>query len=142
MTAPPSIKYNEVADHLDTAATIVTKNGHHKGSLYAKQRGRHRRYSPVCAAGAINMAVHGSPLVPDMYATRPGEPDVYGWDYAMAGSAIRAVQGHLRVWNLGEWNDEPVRSAAQVVQALRETAARLRDPKSAPCPNSPKETRA
>ncbi|MFE2497153.1 hypothetical protein [Streptomyces scopuliridis] len=115
-----------VADILDKAADTIEANGHHKGDLYRKSRGRRRNRCQVCAFGAINIAVHGSPLHPDQYAVTPDRPDRRGWNLAVAVSAGRMLRSHLGVTEVHEWNDAADRTAADVTAAMRATAARLR----------------
>lgn len=117
----------ELADVLDKAATVIETNGWHRGYLYDEDRyeeGTALRDCPVCALGAINAAVCGSPLL-----GITGEHDIYS-AIALADAAANAVARHLNVAasprEVAWWNDELHRKQDDVVQAFRDTAANLR----------------
>lgn len=109
----------EIADILDRAADHIDTVGWLQGSLY----GKHEPTQPltecrVCAIGALNMALYGSPS----FALRDPAPDeVTAHDVAeyLQGSRTTGLE-------LAEWNDTEGRTQNQVTALLRETAAELR----------------
>ncbi|WP_458089317.1 DUF6197 family protein [Streptomyces malaysiensis] len=109
------------------AANIIRANGHNKGYWYSvPETGVGIELSPaecpVCAAGAISIALTGVP--------KPGRHDV-----PLVEAAVRRLMEHLipgyrralAVWDLGVlWNDVPERTADQVIAAF-EVAARAEE---------------
>lgn len=102
---------------LDRAADHIDRVGWHQGDLYNPIDWDEMAALDcrVCAIGAINVALHGTPLFSDVQ----GE--------AEANDIATKVEDFL---GLGEellgWNDEPGRTQAEVTGALRDTAAALR----------------
>ncbi|MFD9070582.1 DUF6197 family protein [Streptomyces lasiicapitis] len=102
------------ADVLDQAAEILEANGHYQGHLYDTRQAAGSTPLDGCRVdvmGALNIAAHGTPR----YA---GSPAVY--------AAEQALTDRLQVVSLVTWNDEKGRTAADITQALRDTAANLR----------------
>lgn len=100
---------------LDKAADHIDRVGWHQGSLYDRERNSKLTLAgcPVCAIGAINVALHGEPTF-----TSEG-PDAH--------DVADAVLEALGIEGLADWNDEPGRTQAEVTNALRDTAAALRE---------------
>ena len=109
----------EVADILDKAADHIDCVGWHQGYLYdedAAETGERLEDCPVCAMGAINGAVYGVPR----YPAKERDLSVLGMH------AEDALKRFLKVLHVPLWNDEANRKKAEVVAALRDTAAGLR----------------
>ncbi|ROO82653.1 hypothetical protein EDD29_0134 [Actinocorallia herbida] len=114
---------------LDRAATVIEKNGHHKGDYFdEKQAGDLVIYTSecrVCALGAIIVGAGGNPL--NGLLGTDSEP--------AARDAARAFALHLHnveatasdsIKLVGDWNDAPERTAEDVTTRLRACAASLR----------------
>ncbi|MET7795750.1 DUF6197 family protein [Streptomyces decoyicus] len=104
---------------LDQAAAHIDRVGWHQGSLYdPTQSDKAVIDCPVCAMGAINVALHGTPLFPNVQ----GE--------ASTLEIVAVIENFLDLPGEGEdlpgWNDEPGRTQAGVTDALRDTADSLR----------------
>ncbi|MFD8088727.1 DUF6197 family protein [Streptomyces malaysiensis] len=105
------------------AANIIRENGHNKGDYYRiPETGVGIELAPaecpVCAAGAISIALTGAP-----------KPD--GWDVPLVEAAVRRLLEHLipgykramAIWDLGVlWNDVPERTADDVIAAFEDAA--------------------
>jgi hypothetical protein len=107
----------EVADILDQAIGVIRTNGWHQGDRYDHDQadaGTPRSECRVCAVGAIAIVISGSPSDTTREAA---------W---AAGKVRRALGAHLKTRHIVGWNDTPGRTAEQVIQAFRETAAGLR----------------
>lgn len=97
----------EVADVLDKAADRIETTGWIQGHLMVE--GEDPDTSPVCLVGALRYVVFGAPN-----DTRPSD------------GLLRAAAKALPINMLALWNDEPGRTAAEVVAVLREAATRER----------------
>lgn len=105
----------EFADILDRAADHIDTVGWYQGRLYDDAY-TPLTACPVCAMGAINTALYGTPQFPAHL--RRGS---YG-TYEVA-ELLRPRIGNAE---LAEWNDVPERTQAEVTALMRETAAELR----------------
>lgn len=117
----PSI--DDIAYALTVAASIIQANGLMKGGLYdaaAVDNGLPREAARVCAVGAINTAVVGTPVL-GLSAEGELPPQVILADMARAALGAH-VDGPVPMWN-----DDPARTADDVQAALRDTAASLRE---------------
>lgn len=101
----------DTAEILDRAADHIDRVGWHQGSLYDNSELAFPS-CPVCALGAINVALHGEPTFP--------------LDGADPHDVADAVLDTLGIEGLADWNDAPGRTQAEVTAALRDTAAALR----------------
>lgn len=94
------------AEVLNRAADEIETRGHFKGML------GHDPYAPetcrVCLYGALNAARTGDPFADDTTAV----PE----------SALFEVLGLNTTADLVDWNDDPDRTADEVVAVLREAA--------------------
>jgi hypothetical protein len=94
---------------LRIAAAVVTERGLNKGSYY---RLGAPITGPVCAAGALRVAVYGSPA---------GDPPglLVGRDWLFR-DACGLLAAHLGVHRnqVPQWNDNPETTRTQVVAAL------------------------
>ncbi|MFJ4808551.1 DUF6197 family protein [Streptomyces longwoodensis] len=111
----------KVADALDAAAAHIERVGWFQGDMYDPEQARIKPLTQcaVCALGAINVALHGSPQFPLHDSEEWGSVDAHDLaDYVTA----RRIEG----FDLAAWNDEPGRTQDDVTTALRETAAELR----------------
>lgn len=108
------------AEILRCAATYIRRHGWHQGDAFAADTDQ--LFPPACALGAIHAAVTGTATL-----------SLKGSDVASLRGAERVLAAHLHVdldrldtdqpFDLiGDWNDEPDRTAAQVVAALHEAA--------------------
>jgi hypothetical protein len=115
--AGPGINAAQVGAILRHAARILRRNGLHQGSYYDPDQ---HRYGTVpaeecrmCALGAVNTAVTGSPSV------------------SLAREDLRVVMRHLNAYmatvhdetTVPEWNDQPGRPVVQVALLLLRAAA-------------------
>ncbi|QCX81169.1 hypothetical protein C9F11_37930 [Streptomyces sp. YIM 121038] len=121
MTTETKPRNTDVADALDRAADHIERYGWAQGALYD---GRQAEGAPtsecrVCAIGAINTAVYGSPSYPAY--------DSPHHDLALLAERWLRVYLQLDTVTLPEWNDALGRTQEQVVQAMRDTAKRLRE---------------
>jgi hypothetical protein len=117
----PSV--DDIAYTLTVAASIVEANGLMTGGLYdaeAVDGGLPRETVRVCAVGAINTAVAGTPV---LGLSEDGDlsPQVILADMA------RAALGQHIGYAVPAWNDVQGRTADEVATALRDTAASLRE---------------
>lgn len=120
----------EIADVLDRAAVDITEHGLHKGAYVEMDDAKDITVdAPCCAAGAINRVVNGHPL-----------RDFHGDDCLAVKEALLEYLGvdlvdeddqHLSFEDyddrIAKWNDEPERTAEQVVDTFRAAAAKLRE---------------
>ncbi|MDX3230539.1 hypothetical protein [Streptomyces sp. ME19-01-6] len=110
------------------AADIIRTNGHNKGSYYrVPETSVGIQLSPaeypVCAAGALNVALTGSPA-----------PAYDGDDIPVVVEAARRFMRHVTpgyrgasaIWDLAVWNDNRERTAADVIAAFEEAAREVR----------------
>jgi hypothetical protein len=106
----------QIRSHLRHAARIIRRNGLHQGHFYdydQRDNGTPEDECRVCALGAVNTAVAGSP------SSRLSRDDV------------RAVVNHLNAYaatvlgevTVPEWNDQDGRTVEQVALLLRRAAA-------------------
>jgi hypothetical protein len=92
---PSFVRRRRVADRLRAAADLLATNGWIQG----QPSDEHDRY---CMVGAVNVVTD--------------DADVYQ-------DAIRVIHEHLDNWGIAQWNDQPERTAEEVIAVLRETAA-------------------
>lgn len=97
---------------LRAAADILERNGWIQCAYFTPLPDRELKDCPVCAVGAINIALHTSPHV-------TYEPGMRTWDY------VTLVDEFLDEVNLPDWNDEPGRTIDEVTAALRDCADEL-----------------
>ena len=125
---PPTTAPVTPADLLRMAALYLRQHGWHQGTYYALTD---TPTPPACAVGAIGMAAAGRPLLHPVLLTEADE-DTYH-------RAIAALVGYLDdyapVFHVDEdgylldehtspysWNDDPTRTAEQVITALESAA--------------------
>jgi hypothetical protein len=106
-----------IADVLDLAAGHIDKFGWIQGDLWdvVAEREKPPSECPVCAMGALNMALHGTPRFPEV---RPGD--------LAAHDVADYLERRLDGTELADWNDAPERTRDEVTRLFRETAAELR----------------
>ena len=107
-----------IADFYDRAADHIDKVGWLQNELWdvSLEAARPPSECPVCAWGALNVALHGTPRFRVDY--RLGELTVH--------DVARYVEERLRGVELADWNDVPERTQAEVTGLFRETARELR----------------
>lgn len=105
----------ELADVLDKAADHIDTVGWWQGSLY-EDASRPVTACPVCAMGAINMALYGTPQFP-LQARREN------YETYLVADLLRPRIGYSE---LADWNDVEGRTQAEVTALMRETATELR----------------
>jgi hypothetical protein len=110
----------ETADILDEAASVIERNGLHKGSFCNDGPGAKTKIPrdwACCPYGAINIAANGE---------RP-------WQASDGGeAAYKALVKHLGISDghgdtVADWSDHPDRTAEQVITALRSAAQAERE---------------
>ncbi|MET8118822.1 DUF6197 family protein [Micromonospora sp. NPDC005291] len=126
---PPTTAPVTPADLLRMAALYLRRHGWHQGTYYAKSVGT--LTPPACAAGAIGIACaghrveHFSQLDPDALADYLNTLGVLV-DYLDTTAPVFFIDedGYLLDEHTSpySWNDDPTRTAEQVITAL-ETAA-------------------
>lgn len=106
----------EVADLCDVVADQIAEHGWQQ---YARWHGSDMQDGSypggsTCAIGAVCVVT--------------GEVFNGSWDVNRTDPVVDAVLNHLGVYtdDLAEWNDEDGRTAAEVIQAFRDTATKLR----------------
>lgn len=108
-----------LAGVLDRAAETIDRNGWMQGNFYdftqAQVWGKPPSECRVCAYGAIHIALTGRPQPPEEDGPDPDEA-------AYAVLEFIGIEGH----DLASWNDQVDRTAEEVAQAMRDTAADLR----------------
>lgn len=109
---------SEIADILDRAAAHIELVGWVQGVLYDDftDPGVPLTECRVCAIGAINVALYGSPRFP-MGADL---------DELMAHDVADFVRPNIDGAELADWNDFHAQSKDEVTALLRTTAAELR----------------
>lgn len=105
----------ELADVLDKAADHIDTVGWWQGSLY-NDTYKPVTARPVCAMGAINMALYGTPQFPPL--ARRENYETY-----QVADLLKPRIGNSE---LSDWNDAEGRTQAEVTALMRETAAELR----------------
>ena len=116
MTTEPSRERK--AEIADKAAEVVDTNGHHRGYLYDEAQADEGTKPAECrvdAVGAVNVAVFGQPCWPS-----EEHPERF-----LAEAVVVELEKTIKQPAAG-WNDAKGRQKRQVVKALRDTAASLR----------------
>jgi hypothetical protein len=107
---------------LRAAADIIERNGWHQGNYFLPDDPKPPQECRVCALGAIHVAIHGQPWSP-MFDSEQEDRTLKAF-----AAASRFVDGP---WgSLVGWNDEPDRTAEEVIAALRGAADSI-DPEGA-----------
>lgn len=102
----------ETAAILDEAANVIEWNGWTQGFYYDASVDLPPAECPVCPIGAIGLA---------MGATNPKT------DRAFGSPAEIALERYLGIAAVIDWNDDPDRTAAEVIAALRGAARAERE---------------
>ncbi|MFF2852600.1 hypothetical protein ACFVT5_40865 [Streptomyces sp. NPDC058001] len=108
----------KIAEILDRAADHIESVGWFQGELYDRYTDPSRPLAAcrVCALGAINVALHGSPQFP--VGRTLGGVDAH--------EVAEYVERGFENTELASWNDESGRTQDDVTAAFRGTAAELR----------------
>ncbi|SCG19740.1 hypothetical protein GA0070610_6144 [Micromonospora echinofusca] len=124
---PPTVQVTP-ADLLRMAALYLRRHGWTQGTYYTPTD---TVTPPACAVGAIGMAAAGRPLLHPVLLTRADE-DTYRQaiaalvDYLDAFAPVFHIDedGHLLDEHTApfSWNDDPTRTAEQVITALEKAA--------------------
>jgi len=109
----------ETAAILDEAANVIRRNGLHKGAMFTPAGRKKVEDCPVCTWGALAIAVCGTPDLPTNGELRKVMPVAQ----ALAKHLGLGTAGDDALWTIPDWNDNPDRTAEQVIAAL-ESAAR------------------
>lgn len=107
---------SEIADILDKAADHIDKVGLFQGDLYDSYADPDKPVTEcrVCAIGALNVALHGTPCFPlDRHETTAHDVADY-------------VREQINGIELAEWNDAEGRTQGEVTALFRQAAAGLR----------------
>ncbi|MFF2383670.1 hypothetical protein [Streptomyces sp. NPDC058108] len=111
------------------AAQVIESNGHAQGDFYSIPEScvgieRTRSEYPVCAGGALSIALFGDPVPP-----REGTDGRAEFDVAVSRVNARidnphlyGFQGEAPVMRLAGWNDATERTAADVIALFERTA--------------------
>lgn len=109
----------KTSEILDKAADVIERNGWVQDEWYEFGRAEDPRDCPVCAGGGLDVAA----------GYDPGEPD----DIPALSAAVKAFAAHVDpafdpaaqggYGTVAGWNDEPGRTAEEVVRELRAAAA-------------------
>lgn len=115
-----NITPEQISADCRAVADVIERNGWHQGGYYFAESGKLAGDSRVCALGAINVVVHGLPWAP-MWHTAARE---------RCGALVMAITGHIRATGqagdtLVDWNDEPGRTAEEVIAAFRACADQI-----------------
>ncbi|RQX07879.1 DUF6197 family protein [Micromonospora arida] len=126
---PPTTAEVTPADLLRMAALYLRRHGWHQGTYYAKNPDT--LTPPACAAGAIGIACaghtveHFSQLDPDTLADYLGTLGAFV-DYLDTTAPVFLIDegGYLLDEHTSpySWNDDPARTAEQVITALEAAA--------------------
>ncbi|MEU4772473.1 hypothetical protein [Micromonospora sp. NPDC023644] len=124
---PPTVQVSP-ADLLRMAALYLRRHGWAQGIYYATTDAL---TSPACAVGAIGMACAGKPLMHPVLLSSADE-NIYRQsiaalvDYLDAFAPVFHIDedGHLLDEHTSpySWNDDPTRTAEQVITALEKAA--------------------
>ncbi|MEV0876891.1 DUF6197 family protein [Micromonospora echinofusca] len=125
---PPTVVQVTPADLLRCAALYLRRHGWHQGTYYALTD---TLTPPACAVGAIGMACAGKPLMHPVLLSSADE-DTYRQSIA---ALVDYLDGFAPVFHIDEdghlldehtspysWNDDPARTAEQVITALEKAA--------------------
>ncbi|MEU1273070.1 hypothetical protein [Streptomyces sp. NPDC005799] len=101
------------------AAGVIRANGHYKGAYYGVGESGvgiilTAAESPVCTAGALSIAISGQPV-----------PTSDDFDEVAEDFARRTHLAFDPAWPtiaIGDWNDAPERTPADVIAALEQAA--------------------
>lgn len=113
-----AVRMAEVADVLDRAVAHIESVGWFQGDLYDFYTDPRRPSDEcrVCAIGALNVALHGTPRFP-----LERQPD--GLDAHDVADIVKRLIDDI---DLADWNDAQGRTQDEVTALLREAAAELR----------------
>ncbi|MER5335161.1 DUF6197 family protein [Micromonospora sp. NPDC002717] len=122
---PPTAVAVTPADLLRMAALYLRRHGWHQGTYYAKNTDT--LTPPACAVGAIGMAAAGRPLLHPVMLTQADE----GTYHRAIAALVDYLDDYAPVFHVDEdgylldehtspysWNDDPARTAEQVITAL------------------------
>ncbi len=128
---PTTAPVNTPADLLRMAALYLRRHGWHQGTYYNNLFPTDHSTPPACAAGAIGIACagrkveHFSQLAPDALADYLATLAAFV-DYLDTSYPLFLVDEDGYVWDEHtspySWNDDPARTAEQVITALDEAA--------------------
>lgn len=94
------------------AAEVIRVNGWYQGFFYDQHAHHKRAHCPVCVFGAINIAVAGDPM-------EGGLAGVEAFEWAEKHGPVTIEKHHT----LANWNDEPGRTEAEVLDFLTRAAS-------------------
>jgi hypothetical protein len=117
----------EVSQAWRDAALYLERHGWTQRALYRRADGPALDPTPpACAIGALAMAVYGQPL-DDVHTPDHPEAAFFNYveglfeDYLDLGGHITSEPPHAGL-GIGEWNDQPGRTAGEVIDLLRTAA--------------------
>jgi hypothetical protein len=117
----------EVSQAWRDAALYLERHGWTQRIAYRLANGDNANPTPpACAIGAIGMAVYGQPL-DDLHTPDHPEAAFFNWveglfeDYLDLAGYLTGEPPH-RGLGIGEWNDDPRRTADEVIDMLRTAA--------------------
>jgi hypothetical protein len=104
---------NEVADVLERAADLIETVGHCKRRHWEFISPNYGTRTAYCAIGAITAVSSGRPYMHALWALRT---EIYG-----------PPEGWAPYQTIPAWNDAPERTAAEVIDMLRQAAKTVRN---------------
>lgn len=120
------------ADLMRGGARYIQRYGWHQMSMFASDSGE--AFPPACAIGGIRAAVTGNPA-PGYASCGESPADLRLYERVLAEFAAHLLVNNIAVDAytadtitdlpravIGDWNDEPERTAAEVIQALHDAA--------------------
>lgn len=97
------------------AVEVLRRNSHYKGGFYRRDSATPVQECPVCALGAILIAVEGVPQVPES-GIWPEE--AFEAAKVLSRSIYSPVVDSDPVERIAEWNDQLDRTPDEVMQAM------------------------
>jgi hypothetical protein len=116
------------AADLKAAALVIQLNGWTQNLLARLMDNLPPALSPVCALGAVNVAVWGDPHGNGIDYTEASH-DARGIRRAVARRALDFQVGYGVAFSGVDWNDAPGRTAEEVIGALNAAAVALEEAK-------------
>lgn len=107
----------KTSEVLDKAADVIERNGWFQGGFIDLSAEKPKGEEPCCVLGALSIAEHGDPM-------KSGSGRV---EAVLIDRLDLDVDEADEDYPLGYWNDEPGRTAEEVVRELRAAAASERE---------------
>lgn len=110
---------SELSEIYLKAAAVIRTNGHYKGAYWGRPEcgvgvELTAAECPVCAVGALSVATSGNPV--------PSSDEVDEAAVHFASRLAGPVNEAAAVLAIARWNDDPGRTAADVIAAFEQAA--------------------